>query len=50
MPFIYDLTPEGGKGSKILMCENHYIKSHKKCEDEGVGHCLKGVRSYLNGP
>ena len=26
------------------------IKSHKKCEDEGVGHCLKGVRSYLNGP
>ena len=35
-PFKYDLTPEGGGGSKILeKCEDHYIKSHKKCEDGG---------------
>ena len=47
------ISPLGGGGSKILeKCEDHYIKSHKKCEDGGGGLEIvkKGVRSYLNGP
>ena len=31
-------------GSRILeKCEDHYIKSHKKCEDGGVKIVKKGV-------
>ena len=46
------ISRQGG-GSKILKkCEDHYIKSHKKCEDGGLKIVKKGVsvRSYLNGP
>ena len=41
-----------GGGSKILeKCEDHYIKSHQKCEDGGEFKIVKnGVRSYLIDP
>ena len=36
-PFKYNLTPEGGGFNILEKCEDHYIKSHKKCEDGGWG-------------
>ena len=41
-----------GGGSKILeKCEDHYIKSHKKCEDGGgVGNCQKRCEIIFERP
>ena len=41
------MIPRPGGGSKIPeKCEDHYIKSHKKCEEEGVKIVKKGVRLF----
>ena len=50
---IWSHTWGGWGGSKILeKFEDHYIKSHKKCEDRECGCKLskKCVKSYMNGP
>ena len=43
----------GGGGLNIrVRCEDHYTKSHKKCEkmSEGLELSIKCVRLYLNSP
>ncbi len=40
----------GGGNFFFEKCEDHYIKSHKKCEDGGIENCQKRCKIMFEWP